>query len=151
MSHEFKDKDGREWPLKMTVGRLVRYEALTGRSLTTEIYEVLKRKDEFLFAPAVTDGGEPRERPMEEAVAMGLGILFPRTSDLVAVLYCMCEPVAKERKIDMDAFAELLDGEVLTEAVDAAWGTLSDFTRSLTGRLTMATAATKAETPKKKK
>lgn len=95
--HLFKDKDGQEWSLSITVGAVKRVRSLTGFDLLTIIEN---------------DGA--RE-------------LLNDPIKLVDVIFAICKPEAEKRSITDEDFGELMLGDAISSATDAMIAELIDF------------------------
>lgn len=92
---KFTDKNKKDWYVDLTVGSAKRVKADCGIDLLNIIDFETKAK----------------KSPLEE--------LAENPMLVVDVLFSMCRKQAEERNIDDTAFAELFDGDVIQEAVDA--------------------------------
>lgn len=99
----FKDMDGREWRLSVTVGSIKRVKQLVDIDLT--------RLDE----------GDP---PL--LTRLGTDVML-----LCDVIYALVQPQASERNITDEDFGQSLGGDVITHACDALWKELRDFFLSI--------------------
>ncbi len=75
------------------------------------------------------DLGRPLESPVGEPpfiTRFDTDIVFK-----VNVLYAVCLPQIRERKLTDEQFAELLEGDALYQASEAFWGAMANFFQSL--------------------
>ncbi len=75
------------------------------------------------------DLGRPLEGPVGEPpfiTRFDTDIVFK-----VNVLYAVCLPQIRERKLTDEQWAELLEGDALYQASEAFWGTMANFFQSL--------------------
>jgi len=93
----FKDTEGRQWVVRVSVDTLKRVKALLGVDLT------------------------------EAATGDLMGRLADDPVLLADVLYAVCQPEAEGRDISDEAFGRALGGDAIDEAADALIGALVDF------------------------
>lgn len=101
---KFSDKTGREWPVVVTVGALRRVIDRTGINLHN------------LF------GGESSEGNATE-----LSKVLANPIVICDVVYALVAPTAQDRNVTIDAFGELLEGDILTQATEAMTDALCVF------------------------
>lgn len=99
VANEFTDTAGRVWPLRITLGMLPRLKAV-GVDVGFAVDSV----------PAVVEA------------AFGSPMTAGR------VLWTLVEPLAKDRGVSPEGFADAMDGPTLAAAVDAFTGAVVDFT-----------------------
>jgi hypothetical protein len=100
----FKDGQGREWTLAITIGAVKRLKAALEDVDLTRIGE-----------------GDP---PLCDRLTGDVILLCD-------VLFCLVKAQAESLSVDEAQFAELLGGDVLRKAILAFWGELTDFFRDL--------------------
>lgn len=99
MANTFVDTAGREWPLRITLGILPKLKSL-GVDIGFAVESV----------PAVVDAA------------------FGSPMQAGRVLWTLVEPLAKERGVSPQGFADAMDGPTMAAAVDAFAGAVVDFT-----------------------
>lgn len=99
LGSSFKDPDGIEWKLRLTVGAVTDVKAATGVDIGT----------------------------VTKSDAAWVQFLFGDSEKLVALLWVLCEKQASERGVTPEAFARLFDGTTLEAAGSALAGAIADF------------------------
>lgn len=95
----FKDKNGGEWNLSLTVGLLGRIRERT----QVDIGKAMRSND-------------------------GLAeVLFAEPETLVRILWIVCEQQAEKREASPEQFADLFDGPTIEGATEALLGAVADF------------------------
>ena len=95
----FTDRQGRDWPVEITVGSIKRVRDLCGVNLLD-----------------IADGtGGVLQR------------LYTDPIFLCDVLYCLIKPTADERVVTDEDFGRMLSGDALDTAAEAVLGELTDF------------------------
>ena len=95
----FKDLEGRQWQVAVTVGSIKRVKGLLGVDLTD-----------------LTSGDPPL------LTRLGMDVML-----LCDVIYVLCQPQANERGISDEQFGIALGGDAILTASEAFWGELIDF------------------------
>jgi len=101
--HTFVDSKGETWDLCITAGTIKRCA------------DLLK-----------VDLGDPMRGDPPLLTRFDTDIMF-----MVDLLWAICKPLAKEKQVDEEQFAERLSGDALQSAHDAFYEELLDFFRSL--------------------
>lgn len=93
----FRDVNGREWPVTITVGTVRRVRSETGHDLMSAV------------------GGDLLQRMADDPVI------------LATILYSIAVPEPERSRVTLDAFCEALAGNSLSDAADAFCEALCDF------------------------
>ena len=99
--HSFKDSQGRNWDVALTIGAVRRVRDL----VDVNLLELEK--------------GEP---PLITRIGMDVILLCD-------VIYAICKPQADDRKVTDEQFGEALGGDAILAAQEAFYGELVDFFR----------------------
>lgn len=108
----FTDKNGQTWDVEFTLAELIRVKARTGLclvNLTKADVEYGATKDEASGKLKLTGG-----RAEEDSAKLSDDIVL-----FLDVLYVMLEPKAKERGLDTEGFAGVLDSDAIFTAIEA--------------------------------
>lgn len=103
---KFKDREGKEWSIDITIGHLKALREDFGIDLRTAL-----KPDDTTFA----------EKVLADLEQLG------------RVLWVFCGPQAEKAGLDEEAFAFRFDGETVERAATALWQALWDFSRPRTG------------------
>lgn len=105
----YKDKNGQDWAVELTIGAMKRVLALTKLDLRN---------------PTAPSGPELPDGQVSLSARMELDQLL-----LADVLFAVCYPQAQDRGVTQDQFADLLAPETVKPARDAFFAEWSDFFR----------------------
>jgi hypothetical protein len=101
----FTDASGREWDVKMTMGAARRIDASDFSELTDKEFSILSPEKEWLFE------------------------VYANSPLMIAIVWAMAQPQAKEFGVDESAFLDGIDGATIEATREAFWRSLMDFFR----------------------
>ena len=114
----FKDSQGNEWHPKLTLGRLISFQRLSGRDLLKDVY-------------ALYTAGQDELRGKNDlgAALFWLRYLFRDVQSITQFMFALVEPEAKERGITFDQFAENFGIPEMEQVILSLSGAISDFSQ----------------------
>lgn len=112
--HQFKDTEGREWTIALTIGAVKRVKALTGVNLLDPL-GAKRRK----IGTAILKG-----RPLVTRLQMDPELM-------VNVIFALVKPTADSRGVTDEEFGESLGGDAAFQAYEAFMGEWRDFFHGL--------------------
>jgi len=102
-TYTFKDTKGRTWDLYLTLAGAQRIDQSDFSEVYGKPFSILSPTKEF-FTEVITN----------------TGLIF-------GMIWCLVKPQADSKDISQEDFLEAVDGNVIQEARDAFWGTLTNF------------------------
>jgi len=116
LMHAFRDTDGRDWSIDLTIGAVKRVQTLLGVDLLNPL------------------GKRPKKAAGKKRRRRGVPLVTKLQTDvalLVDVIFALVQPQAEEREVDDLAFVNGLGGDAAYDAAQAFMAEWRDFFLSL--------------------